>query len=460
MNFLTIALLIFFLYAKSLRYNYVIDDAVRREQYLWCVPDKGLDPKFYDTKPSPWYRLFMIGMHIVNTFIIYTLWGWQGALIFAVHPMSVWGVAWLTGNYYATTAYFTLISYFFATQAPLAIGIPASLIFFYCALNSTVDAMTYPFFLALTGHPGFLLMGAPLIVFLNRERWKVGLQTRVDIIKGKQVDELSWSWNRPILMTKIMARYIETFFLPMKVYFFDSWAEDIRESREAWDGYHAPNKQFWVSLLLCLSVFIGGMLIHPIGTMWFFVFMGLHSQFKVLGQPFAQRYLYLPQIGLCVVLGTVLANYPIALFMYAGALAFKTWQVIPNWEHQTKILENEVAMMPNRGGSYSALAQYYISRKKLLEYRPWKVNYVSSLIRHAVDLSPESWVVNMNFCAYLVMVGKIDEAIATNEKTIALLEKYGTERERPNIEGAVKQLEWLRNLRVDAIKQAKKKGKK
>ena len=87
--FLIIALVVV-LYARTLKYLYVIDDSVKRNGYMYEVPQEGPPPEFWATKPSKFYRLFMIGMHCVNVSVIYLLWGWAPALLFAVHPIGVW----------------------------------------------------------------------------------------------------------------------------------------------------------------------------------------------------------------------------------------------------------------------------------------------------------------------------------------------------------------------------------
>ena len=458
MSFYLIAVLILILYVKSINYKYVIDDYVRREGYLWNVPTEGQNPAFFDTKPTRTYRMFMIGMHIVNSWIIYMLWGWQASLIFAVHPMSVWGVVWVTGNYYATTAYFTLIAYFFLTQLPTLVGIPVGLVFYLCALHSTVDALTFPFFMTMINPIVGLFTFFPLGIFLSSKRWRTGLKTRLNIIKGKQVEHINWEWKRLFFMTKVMANYIMSFVFPNKLFYFDLWAERVRESKEDWEYYHAPNEEFWIALAICLMTFSVGMAIHPTATLWFFVLMSIHSQFKVLGQPFAQRYLYLPMIGLCVVVGH-LFNPQVIVFI-AGMLAMKTWTVIPQWKDQETLLTNEATMNPLRGSAHSALAQFYLSRKKLVEYPHWQINHISSHIRRAKMLQPDNWVISMNFCAFLVMIGRVDEAIRENECTLELMEKFCTEREKTGIEGTIKQLEWLRNLRIKAKQEAEKQKKK
>lgn len=407
----------------------------------------------------------MISMHVVNCFVIHMIWGWQASLLFAVHPMSSWGVAWVTGNYYATTAYFTLISYFFLTQVTAWIGVPASMIFYFCALHSTVDAMSFPFMFLFGIHPLGLSLFLPLVIFMRSERWRHGLQKRIDIVKGKQVETTKFEPRRLIFMTKVMANYIRTFFIPMKIYFFGSWAEEIRESKEQWDYYHAINKEFWVSMALCVTTFIAGTLINPIATLWFFVFMGLHSQFNVIGQPFAQRYLYLPQIGLCVLVATVLAPYPLVFIAMVGFLACKTFTSLNHWANQEALLTNEITMNPSRASGFNALGQYYIASKKILEYPHWKINYIACLMRKSVALKPDNWVIQMNFAAFLAMLGRLDEAIEATKRTIELLENFATDRERGNIAATKKQLTYLENLRVEAKRQheietRKKKGKK
>lgn len=138
MELLGIIALVFLLYFRTLSYNYVIDDNVKREGYMYDVPLSPPPHEFFSTRPSKLYRLFMIAMHCVNVAIIYMLWGWGPALVFAVHPQAVWGVAWVTGNYYATAAYFSLVAYFILHQFPGAIGALVAMPFYVAALNSTV----------------------------------------------------------------------------------------------------------------------------------------------------------------------------------------------------------------------------------------------------------------------------------------------------------------------------------
>jgi len=450
MTLIWIIAIIFVLYLRTLNYFYLIDDYVPRHEYLWNVPTESVDPaKFYIKKPHWSYRLFMIAMHVVNTSIIYLLWGWAPALLFAVHPMSAWATCWVTGNYYGTTAYFILIAYYILHTFPTWWGAAIALPIYLSALNSTVGSLTFPFLAMFM--PWGWTMFFPLIAFLNGKRFRAGLKTRLDIIQGSKIEDTKFTFRRLLFMTKVMARYIYFFFVPMKVFYFGLWHERIRNYRTAWDDAHSANKEFWVSFALCAVVFAGGMLISPIGTLWFFILMAVHSQFNVLGQTFAQRYLYLPMIGLCVVAGTLLQPYPLIVIAIAGFLACKTHYVIPNWRNMEDLLKNEINMNPDRGATFSMVAQYYMAVKPLHSHPFYMINYISYLMRRSISLAPEIWTVRLNYAAYLTQIGRLDESIAETRETLRLLKEFGTTRETPIFDNVRNQEKRLLELREKAI---------
>lgn len=421
-------LIIIALYWKTYNYHYVIDDYVKRDGYPLPLKEK-IDPKFYDTKPTWYYRAFMIGMHCVNSTIISLLWGWEPALLFAVHPMSIWGTAWVTGNYYATTAYFTLIAYFIIHQFPGIVGASAGAAIFWAALNSTYDCMAFPFLFLFNGNWWGLAFFVPLILWLKSARFQAGLKCRSTIANKKKLKMTGWRMSRLALMTKLVAYYIFTWFWPMKVCFFILWGEFNLDFQDIYDELHAWNEQFWISLVLCLGVFGAGCLINFEMTMWFFLFIGLHSQFNMLGQFYAQRYLYLAQVGLCVLVGTALSGHPEAIFFIAGFLAMKTYKAIDSFAHQEYLLLNEVSENPERGDSHSLVAQYYMSKNPINSYPPWMVNRISMFIRRSVILNERSWANWMNLAAFYIFTNRIDDAIAATKKCKELLKDVGADEQ-------------------------------
>jgi len=111
MELLLIIALVVALYAKSIRYKYMPDDAVPRSEYLYNVPETLPAHEFIKKTPPLRVRLWLIANHCCNVAFIHVLFGWKASLLFAVHPVAVNATAWITGNYYAGTTLLVLAAY-------------------------------------------------------------------------------------------------------------------------------------------------------------------------------------------------------------------------------------------------------------------------------------------------------------------------------------------------------------
>ena len=424
-----ICALVVLLYARTINYYYCIDDNVKRDGYMYDVPLCGAPSSLWTSKPPKLYRVFMIGMHCVNVSVIYLLWGWAPALIFAVHPLGVWGTAWVTGNYYATTAYFCLIAYYILTVFPNALGALVAMAIYTAALNSTVCGISFPFLFLFIGTPWGLTLFVPLAIYLKGKRFTTGIKTRLDFNKGKPVDA-TFTWRRLVLMTKVVARYIHCILLPEKQGFFRLFGVELHTNQKRYDHIHKMNEEFWASLVICLLVFAGGLSISPVGTLWFFGIILLHSQWNMTGQFFAERYAYLPMVGLCIVAGTVLQHYPIAMIAVVTYLAYKTHKFIPAWRCQETLWKNDVEVFPENAYTHNNLAQWYMTfpSKSLPAF---KVNEIAFLIQKAYVMEPGAWEISMNMACFQAMVGNVPSSIEWTQKGIELLEPIAAESGQP-----------------------------
>lgn len=415
---------------------------------MYDVPLEGPDHKFWETRPSKAYRLFMIGMHCVNVSIIYLLWGWAPALLFAVHPIGVWGTAWVTGNYYATTAYFTLIAYYILHTFPNIWGALVAIPIYMSALNSTICAINFPFIFLFMGTPWGLTMFLPLIGFLTGKKFQTGIKIRLSFHENKNIVDTRPTWRRGLLMTKVMGRYIYTALVPDKLGFFGPFGTDLRDSQKKYDAMHSANKEFWYSLALCLTLAGVGLIIQPQGTIWFFVLMSLHTQWNLTGQFYAQRYLYLPLVGICVIVGTALQAYPVLMAIITTYLVIRTWLFIPVWRHQEFVWKNDMETYPGFGKTYSNLAQFYMV--ELSKKRQDVIQYVGYLITRAIIMMPTSWEVHMNYACFLANTGHIDGALHHTREAIKFLEPLG------GLPGPLIKLKEQEKKIIEAIEKKKK----
>ena len=420
-----IIVLIFALYLRTLEYKYIIDDSVQRDGYLKEDPNDIKQFEITKKRPSKIYRLFMISMHAVNVSIIYMLWGWCPALLFAVHPMGIWGTVWVTGNYYATTAYFILISYFMIHTLG-SIGILASIPIYTAALNSTIGAVMFPFFLLFTKQwLAAIAMTVPLYFFLTGARFQNGLRMRtklivdppsvlhLPIIFGKRFD-----WRRINLMIKVVARYIYQSMYPWRISMFYPFGKGLN-SPIIYKEMHSFNLEFWCALLLCTSLFALGMIVSPVAVMLFFVFIALHSHWNLYGQFFADRYLYLPLIGVCVIAGNVLTAHPILLTIITTALMLKTIMHTPKFRDILAFLENDYMTFPNfvmannnYAGTLLKCSTCHISEELL----------ALSILKRAEALEPRYWESLVNLAKYYDLKGLPEPSLEYTNRAIEVLE--------------------------------------
>ena len=426
MSLLWIWLIVFVLYARTLKYNYVIDDCVKREGYMYDVPLTAPPNDFFNKRPSKAYRLFMITMHCVNVSIVYMLWGWAPALLFAVHPLCVWGVAWVTGNYYATAAYFTLISYYIIHTFPNIWGTLVSMTIFSAALNSTVCPMTFPFLFLFIGQPWGLSLLFPLYTFLVGKKFTTGLKIRFGINNDRVIREKMVTvnlWRRPAVMTKVIARYISPCLFPDRLGFFDGYGRKLKEQPEVWNSYHSYNKEFWACFAVVLSVLGAGLIVNPFGIMWFFVVIMIHSQFNLTGQFYAQRYLYLSLVGLCIVVGSAIQAYPVLVAIVTTFLVIRTHLYIPAWANQECVWANDLDAYPSSGQVWNNAAQYYL---QFSQQAPAHImNKTAYYLFKAESMEKNAWEIQMNMACFFAKMGHSEEALRRTNLAIALLEPLG-----------------------------------
>src|SRR3990167_8904264 len=163
--------LILFLYWRTYRFSFLIDDPVPRDGYLYSL-SKKVPYKWYDRRRPLMATVTNVGVYTAVCGYIHLLFGWKAAVLFAVFPLNVSGVAWVTGNYYMSTVLLVLAAWHWLAQ-----GVPLAAIMFYgAALNSTL--LSLPFIVPALFFPWGWLCSIPFMTFLFGKRLRTGLKLR------------------------------------------------------------------------------------------------------------------------------------------------------------------------------------------------------------------------------------------------------------------------------------------
>jgi len=427
MELLFIIAVVVLLYYRSLDYFWMPDDAVKRGQYLYDVPEQLPPLDFIKTKPRKIVRVWCIANHCLNVAFIYVLFGWKAAFLFAIHPVAVNEVCWVTGNYYAGTTLLVLAAYW-CIQSFGWIGTLPALAFYTAALNSTITALGFPLFYLMTLNPAGCVMFAPFVRYFTGDRFKKGIALRKDM-RQKDFDRIEL--KKVAFMTKVVGEYVSMFFLPLKMALYRKFGENVTRAKIFYDKDCRFNEHFYWSALKISMLILVGFYVNWQATLWFFCMIAPHSQFKVYGQSNpCNRYLYLPMIGLCI-LGAAMPSW--AYWMFAGFLIYKTHLYIPAWRNQESLHKWTVTEVPNRAVSHSDYAQHVLTARVQVNDKDKDINMINLGLYHmntALRMNEANkpydiFEVYLNMAYTMSLVGNIPEATSLTDRALELGKEQG-----------------------------------
>lgn len=353
--------LILLLYARTWKYYQMIDDPIPRGAYLHHYPEKpeSVPIEFYETKRTPTYTLTNIGVFLGVCGAIWANFGPYVALLYAIMPTNVSGVAWATGNYYMTTVLFVMVAYFFQTSMPSMYGVVPGAIFYYTSMHSTVSAIPYSLYMLVTHWNPFLLINLiPLGLFLFGKKFRSNVRRRIEGHKKIGVEAGKLHPRAVFVMIKVVAYYIALNLWPSRLGFFHAFEKE----EIAYNRFAKPTRPFWLSLILIIVFFIWGWSVSPVAILGWFFFIGIHSQFTLLGMVMAERYMFIANVFFCLLVATYLSPYPILFTILATLWFYRSHLYVPAWKHNANLFSYSISAFPYTPENYGNLAGYYMQK--------------------------------------------------------------------------------------------------
>jgi len=357
-SMILIVALILILYLRTYKYNNLIDDFVPRSGVLLVLGEKPEHYSFYDKQRPLLATITNVGVFIAACIYIYIIWGFIPALLFAVMPTNVCGVAWTTGNYYMSTVLLTLCAHWFTITFGL-IGTIIGMCFYTAALGSTVNAIAYAFILpVIVPVWSSWLMFLPLFSFLFGHRFQTGLKLRKDKHAQIKIESGKTSWTKIFVMTKVTAYYIVLSLWPSRLGFFHEIAN--------YPEYHSeePNRVFYLSLLLIIVFGYFGLTYNLQATIWWFLCIGVFSQFTTYGQFVAERYMVLANVGFCWLLASFATTTGFPIYILATLWFYKSWDYIRAYKSNLSLFCHSITSFPKSPSNYVNLASHYMERNQ------------------------------------------------------------------------------------------------
>ncbi len=357
------------------------------------------------------------------------------AMLFAVHPVNSEAVSWISGITDVSGAFFFLLCWFFFLR--------------YRNSNATSDwaALLLSFFIGLFCKEFMVTLIPLLLLFetmetrrfpsLNRllkmyaplsAAFAVYVLLRIRAIGGftfegqyhfGHLTEAQSVLNQIVLLSSYL-----------KTYFFPVWLNAFRTFHPVltpWDhrflmactllvGFGAVCRLLWPLLERRVRP------LFVLGTVWFVVTLSpVVVFFRRIGENvFAERYFYLPALGMCLAVSIVVLALP-QRFRGLGhktvvlvLLLFSARTITRNgvWQDDLVFYESTVQASPNQGPLLINLGYAYIERGRRQE--------AVAVLEQARALRPDIWQVHENLGRAYRELGRLNEALSAYQQAAVL----------------------------------------
>ena len=366
------------------------------------------------------------------------------AAVFAIHPLRVESVAWVAERKDVLSGVFlmlTLLAYVRYVRAPSIGRYLAVAVAFALGLMSKPMLVTLPFVLLLLDYwPLGRIRGQKKVVTLILEKIPLIVLSAVSSVVTFLVQRgaVGWTDQLPILariknavVTYVV--YIGQMLWPVKLAVF----------------YPHPENRLPVSeIILAFAILIAATAAAFVlrkkgpylvtGWLWYLgMLVPVIGLVQVGWQGHADRYTYLPQIGLCILLTWAVADLTarwrhqreilnVSAAVVISVLGWSAWIQTSYWRDSETLFTHALAVTSNNDVAENNLGIVFLRKGNLDE--------AISLLQAAVDLRPENSPAHENLAKALLQKGQVTDALVHYRK---LLELQPDNIEVHNIVGTV-----------------------
>ena len=364
----------------------------------------GLNPKLYHAENVLW--------HILNSLLLYFLIlrlmknkkiAFATAILFAIHPMHVESVAWIAERKDVLYTFFLLLCLhayvsYVKTKKPLkkALYWLAFTMSFYLSWHSKFSAVAIPPLLFLIDYIlqrrftlWLIIEKLPILFFTTTEVYRLafGAHARMDFQGRKMVESLHQSYRYTLFEKSLLASYslmfyLIRFILPVKLSAIIPYPV---KSDGVFPTEYYLALGFAVILLVSITIFLFRMKKNRreyiFGFLFFLITISVFLHFiSIKGVVVvADRYTYVPYIGLSFMVGIFLYNIKKSthqniawsiFFVAVIFMSFSTFQRNKVWKNDISLFSsvlktnpNVVAALNNRGNAYNNIRNYELAIK-------------------------------------------------------------------------------------------------
>jgi len=345
------------------------------------------------------------------------------ALLFSVNPVTNQGSIFISGRGYALPALFLLS----------ALSLPVLSPIFMCA--SAYYHPAYLCLIAVLGHANWwIIVFAPIC-------WLICFPQFRKVVRSKQegervTEDKRIHFGKVIVFIKTLGFYFTLCLIPFKLTFYHSYMQSMAGNEIMRKRAYSIDKYFMIGLFLLTFTLYSTIFNHSIvsyGLWWFIVCIAPYCNFLRLNQEIAERYCYMPAIGVMLALSGLISSPMILTAMF-------TFYAVRMWYYYNRayvddywLIEMSTTESPEAWYAWHMRGHKRINQTALKEaLNMWTM---------ARLISPKEFKILFNLAVLLLMIKNKNEAM----KFFDLAEKF-------MVEGQEKQaLKWLNEARTGKV---------
>ena len=341
--------------------------------------NKWLLYKLCDKSPRR-HHIFNVVLHNANVILLFSFLttfvsikvALFTAILFAVHPVCVQSVGWISGRGYPISLFFCLLGLNLTGilktmpiwgiqplgSVNLALTTIIYSILYYLSIVAqfatlatfAIQAFLSNYYLAIIGLIISALAGLGII--------KSVISNRTNVFKEQNLGQ-STKFNiaKIIVAIKTLGYYTKLCFFPKRMGLYHTFEYHYTDKTEKED------KWFWggfLVLLLFITGFWFGNYVVRFAILWYFAYIFVFLNWITIHQFVSERYVYIPIIGICLLMALALQYSPIIFAFIVGLYLMRTWAHLPTYQDEVLYYQSNIWNFPDSEVAFSNLGVVYL----------------------------------------------------------------------------------------------------
>ncbi len=392
--------------------------------------NKWLLYKLLDKSPVR-NHLFSIILHNANVILLFSFLitfipiklAFYACLLFAVHPVCTQAVAWISSRGYPISLFLCLTGFNLLSMAKPE---PNSFLFalltiaygavYYISIEAQFAVLTTFVLQAFFGNYFFSAIGFVISLVAGAGIIKEVIGVRTGVFKEQNLTKSTiFKPQKIIVAIKSIAYYTRLCIFPKRLGLYHKFEYHYSDKTEKED------KWFWFGFIILTGLitgFILGNTIVKFAILWYLAYIFIFLNWITIHQFVSERYVYIPTIGICLLIAYGLSSLdtllfrgaPVLVALAGGLYLMRTLVHLPTYNEEVSFYQSNVWNFPDSEVAFGNLGVTYM-----------KCNLISSAIdmwQIAIKINPTYDVAHYNISSVYKQKGDLNGARGFLQKAV------------------------------------------